>query len=161
MHFMCPQPTWQDSSGVEQRTHKPKVGGSNPPPATVGSRRERLVISLVPPELHPRSFRRGEIHPFSKRKRIRKKKRRTERGELIISTITRFAQGVVSELLSRFHPNSGLIQNCLKIPLRRGHDRLYSRPSPGPGAIRERFFGCFGVASFPPKGSRERSAIGA
>lgn len=25
---------WQGSSGVEQRTHKPWVGGSNPPPAT-------------------------------------------------------------------------------------------------------------------------------
>jgi hypothetical protein len=26
---------WQDSSGVEQRTHKPKVGSSNLPPATI------------------------------------------------------------------------------------------------------------------------------
>jgi hypothetical protein len=26
--------TWQRSSGVEQRTHKPLVGGSNPPAAT-------------------------------------------------------------------------------------------------------------------------------
>ena len=26
---------WHDSSGVEQRTHKPFVGGSNPPAATI------------------------------------------------------------------------------------------------------------------------------
>lgn len=29
--------TWQSSSGVEQRTHKPLVGGSNPPSATTFS----------------------------------------------------------------------------------------------------------------------------
>ena len=29
-----PEATWQSSSGVEQRTHKPLVGGSNPPSAT-------------------------------------------------------------------------------------------------------------------------------
>ena len=27
--------SWQRSSGVEQRTHKPFVGGSNPPAATI------------------------------------------------------------------------------------------------------------------------------
>ncbi len=39
MHFLRPrrwrkQEIWQCSSVVEQRTHKPLVGGSNPPPAT-------------------------------------------------------------------------------------------------------------------------------
>jgi hypothetical protein len=37
---------WQDSSGVEQRTHKPKVGSSNLPPATIslnGLRRLRKM----------------------------------------------------------------------------------------------------------------------
>ncbi len=40
MHFLRPrhwrkQEIWQCSSVVEQRTHKPLVGGSNPPPATI------------------------------------------------------------------------------------------------------------------------------
>ena len=32
---VSPKNSWQRSSGVEQRTHKPFVGGSNPPAATI------------------------------------------------------------------------------------------------------------------------------